>query len=56
MVEAYVGDVYIKFWGSSEILSDNGLKSKNQLSTDVVTQLGVKHSSTPLLTILSQTK
>ena len=34
--------IYAKFWGSKEILSDNGTEFKNQLFMDVAAQLGVE--------------
>ena len=39
---SYVDEVYTEFGGSLKILSDNGTEFKNQLSTDVVNQLGVE--------------
>ena len=41
MVKAYVDNVYAKFGGSLKILSDNDTEFKNQLFTDVATELGV---------------
>ena len=43
VVQAYIDEVYAKFGDSMEILSDNGIEFKNQLFTDVVTQLVVEH-------------
>ena len=43
VVQAYIDEVCAKFWGSMKILSDNGAEFKNQLLTDVATQLGVEH-------------
>ena len=45
VVKAHIDEVYAKFWGSIKVLSDNGTKFKNQLFTDVATQLGVEHKS-----------
>ena len=36
-------DIYAKFGGSLKILSDSGTKFKNQLFTDVATELGVEY-------------
>ena len=41
---AYVDTVCAKFGGSSIIHSDNGTKFKNQLFSNVGTQLGVGHN------------
>ena len=41
VVQVYV-EVYAKFGGSVKIRSENGTEFKNQLCTDVVTQLGVE--------------
>ena len=43
VVKAYVDNVYAKFGGSLKILSDNGTEFKNQLFTDVATELGVEY-------------
>ena len=43
VVKVYVDNVYAKFRGSLKILSDNGTKFKNQLFTDVATELGVEY-------------
>ena len=43
VVKAYVDNVYAKFGGPLKILSDNGTKFKNQLFTDVATELGVEY-------------
>ena len=43
VVRAYVDNVYAKFGGSLKILSDNGTEFKNQLFTDVATELGVEY-------------
>ena len=43
VVKVYVDNVYAKFEGSLKILSDNGTKFKNQLFTDVATELGVEY-------------
>ena len=43
MVKAYVDNVYAKFGGSLKILNDNGTEFKNQLFTDVATELGVEY-------------
>ena len=43
VVKAYIDNVYAKFGGSLKILSDNGTEFKNQLFTDVVTELGVEY-------------
>ena len=49
VVKAYVDNVYAKFGGSLKILSDNGTEFKNQLFTDVATELGVEYKIyTPL--------
>ena len=42
MVQAYIDEVYGKSGGSMKILSDNGTEFKNQLFTDVATQLRVE--------------
>ena len=54
VVQVYVADVYTKFGGSVQILSDNGIEFKNQLFTNVDRQLGWSIRSTPLPTIHSQ--
>ena len=56
VVQAYVEGVYAKFGGSMKILSDNGTEFKNQLFTDVATQLGVECKVYSLLTILNPIK
>ena len=33
VVQAYIDEVYAKFWGSMKILSDNGTEFKDQLFT-----------------------
>ena len=43
VVKAYIDNVYAKFGGSLKILSDNGTEFKNQLFTDVATELGVEY-------------
>ena len=43
VVKSYVDNVYAKFGGSLKILSDNGTEFKNQLFTDVATELGVEY-------------
>ena len=40
---SYVDNVYAKFGGSLKILSDNGTEFKNQLFTDVTTELGAEN-------------
>ena len=54
VIQAYVNEVYAKFGGSVKILSENGTEFKNQLFTDMATQLGVEWNVKfiPLLTIL----
>ena len=42
VVQAYIDKVYTKCGGSVKILSDNRTEFKNQLFTNVATQLGVK--------------
>ena len=49
VVKAYMDNVYAKFGGFLKILSDNGTEFKNQLFTDVTTELGVEYKIyTPL--------
>ena len=43
VIKAYADNVYAKFVGSLEILSGNGTEFKNQLFTDVATELGVEY-------------
>ena len=43
VVKACVDNVHAKFGGSLKILSDNGTEFKNQLFTDVATELGVEY-------------
>ena len=43
VVRAYVDNVYSKYGGSRKILSDNGTEFKNQLFTEVATELGVEY-------------
>ena len=43
VVRAYVDNVYSKYGGSRKILSDNGSEFKNQLFTEVATELGVEY-------------
>ena len=43
VVRAYVDNVYSKYEGSRKILSDNGTEFKNQLFTEVATELGVEY-------------
>ena len=43
VVKAYVDNIYAKFGGSFKILSDKGTEFKNQLFTDVATELGVEY-------------
>ena len=43
VVKAYVDNLYAKFGGSLKILSDNGTEFKNQLFTDIATELGVEY-------------
>ena len=47
VVKAYVDNVYAKFGGSLKILSDNGTELKNQLFTDVATELGAGYKIYP---------
>ena len=42
VVQAYIDEVYAKFWGSMKIWLDNGTEFKNHLFVDVTTQLGVE--------------
>ena len=55
VVQPYVGEVYAKFWGFSKILSENGTEFKNQLFTNVGTQLELELKSTYLLITHNQT-
>ena len=41
VVQAYVDEVYDKLGGSVKILYDSGTEFKNQLFTEITTQLGV---------------
>ena len=51
VVKAYVDNVYAKFGGSLKILSDNCTEFRNQLFTDVATELSVEYKIyTPLIT------
>ena len=43
VVRAYVDNVYSKYGGSRKILWDNGTEFKNQLFTEVATELGVEY-------------
>ena len=43
VVRAYVDNVYSKYGGSRKLLSDNGTELKNQLFTEVATELGVEY-------------
>ena len=43
VVKAYIDNVCAKFDGSLKILSDDGTEFKNQLFTDVATELGVEY-------------
>ena len=43
IVDAYMREVYYKYGGSREILSDNGTEFKNELFTMVAKKLGVEH-------------
>ena len=43
VAKAYIDNVYAKFGGSLNILSDNSTGFKNQLFTDVATELGVEY-------------
>ena len=43
VVKAYIDNLYAKFGGSLKILSDNGTEFKNQLFTDIATELGVEY-------------
>ena len=54
VVQAYIDEVYVKFVGSVNIFSDNRTEFKNQLFTDVATQLGVECKVYSTLTILNQ--
>ena len=51
VIQAYIDEVYNKVGGSRKILSDNGIEFKNELFTDVATQLGVEHKVHSLLII-----
>ena len=42
VIQAYIDEVYPKVWESLKIMMGNGTEFKNQLFTDVATQLGVK--------------
>ena len=42
VVQAYIAEVYAKFGRSVKIQSDNAMQFKNQLFTDVATQLSVE--------------
>ena len=43
LVQANIDELYTKLGGSITILSNNGTEFKNQLLTNVATQLGVEH-------------
>ena len=43
VVKAYIDNVYSKFGGSLKMLSDNGTEFKNELFTEVATELGVEY-------------
>ena len=43
VVRAYVDNVYSKYGGSRKILSGNGKEFKNELFTEVATELGVEY-------------
>ena len=43
VVKACIDNVCAKFGGSLKILSDNGTEFKNQLFTEVATELGVEY-------------
>ena len=43
VVKAYIDNVCAKFGGSLKILSDNGTEFKNQLFTEVATELVVEY-------------
>ena len=43
VLQAYIRNVYSKFSGSENILSDNGTEFKNKLFEDVAKQLGVEY-------------
>ena len=49
VIKAYVDNKYAKFGGSFKIFGDNSTEFKNQLFTDVATELGVEYKIyTPL--------
>ena len=43
VLQAYIDNVYSKFGGSMKILSDNGIKFKNEIFEQVAKELGVVH-------------
>ena len=45
VVKTYIDNVYAKFGGSLKILSGNGTEFKNQLFTDVATELGEEYKN-----------
>ena len=53
-MQAYIDQVYAKFGGSYQVLSDNGTEFKNQVFEQVTKELGVKYKNTPLRTVQLQ--
>ena len=43
VIQAYINNLYSKFWGSMKILSDNGMEFKNKIFEQIVKELGVVH-------------
>ena len=43
VVQAYIDNIYSKFGGSMEILSDNSTEFKNKIFEQVAKELGVVH-------------
>ena len=43
VIQAYIDNVYSKFWGSIKILSDNGTELKNEIFEEVAKELAIVH-------------